>query len=192
MFQYIKKTSWFPTSVDFGQAATIEELLQLCKSGEVERVVIPQTYYGYGSAVIDDSNRRSIKRHYSRSRFKDHGYSLTMSASQFLRNEEYRELVEGLQEKYPVFNDQDYSELESEVLGEHLVSELVHTLNDAEDAEEAGLWTAEEVWEIFNDRDGERVEWWEYVTLDTDGATPYATEEDVATLAARLKTLRKK
>lgn len=188
MFQYIKKSSWFPRSVDFGQAATIEELVKLCKAGEVERVVIPFTYYGYGASVVDDSNRRSIEKHYSRARFQEHGYSLTMSASQFLRNEEYREFIEELQEQYPIFNDQDYSELESEVLGEHLVSELVYALN-AEEVD--NLWTVEEVWELFNDPDVERIDWWEYVELDTDGATPYAKKEDIATLAARLKKLRR-
>lgn len=189
MFQYIKKSSWFPTSVDFGQAASIEELVKLCKAGEVERVVIPMTYYGYGSSVIDDSNRRSIKKHYVRARFQDHGYALTMSASQFLRNEEYRELVRELQEEYPVFNEQDYSELESEVLEEHIVSELVYSLNDGEYED---LWTEEEVRDLLNARDVERIEWWEYVQLDNDGATPYAKEEDVKILAKRLQSLRKK
>lgn len=189
MFQYIKKSSWFPTSVDFGQAVTIEELVKLCKEGEVERVVIPMTYYGYGATVIDDSNRRSIKRHYSRARFQDHGYALTMSAAQFVRNADYRELVEELQEQYPIFNEQDYSELESEVLEAHLVSELVYALNKDE---ETDLWTEEEVLDLFTEDQGEMIEWWEYVELDNDGATPYAKEEDVKTLAKRLQSLRKK
>lgn len=194
MFQYIKKSIWFPTSVDFRQAATIEELLKLCKQGEVERVVIPFTYYGYGSSLIDLSNSRSIERHYRKSRFKNYGYALTMSASQFVRNADYRELVEQLQEQYPVFDESDYSELETETKLEFLVDEISYAL-EKEDEKDWSIigahlsWTKDKVREILESGDWDsRIEWWDYCEIDSDGATPYSTEEQIAHLTALVKT----
>jgi len=191
MFQYIPKSMWFPTSVDVKQVATLEELENLCKSGEVERVVIPFTYYGYGASLIDDSNRRSIAKHYAQNRFKSFGYSLTMSSYQFLKHEDFRELVEELQEREPVFNSEDYSELESETKFEFLVDEVSYLLiND----ETLPVWkklpdtlyeTKDVVREVFDSGEGDtRIEWWEYCEIDNDGATPYSTKEQIAELAA--------
>lgn len=193
MFQYIKKSHWFPTSVDFGQAATIEELLKLCKQGEVERVVIPMTYYGYGSSLIDISNSRSIERHYKRARFQNHGYSLTMSASQFIRNEHYRELVEQLQEQYPVFDEQDYSELEYETKLEFIVDEI-ETVLDSKDLFIAGkassYWTKHYIELVLTDSGKhEPIDWLEEVIIDNDGITPYAEKESLERLALEVQKL---
>lgn len=199
MFQYIKKSMWFPTSIDFGQAATIEELLKLCKQGEVERVVIPMTYYGYGASLIDISNSRSIERHYRKARFKNHGYSLTMSASQFIRNEHYRELIEELQEQYPVFDDQDYSELEYETKLEFIVAEIESVL-DSKELRIAGgttaYWTKHYVQEILEHRPNnframglEEIDWLEEVIIDTDGITVYAEKESIERLALEVQAL---
>lgn len=191
MFSYIPKSIWFPTSVDVKDVATIEELLTLCKSGEVERVIIPFTYYGYGATLIYDSNRRSIERHYRKSRFKSYGYALTMSASQFIRNEDYRELVEQLQEQYPIFDEQDYNELESETKLAHLVDKVEAVL-DREDAlmPNGEHWTKDAIADVLHAGDWQdNIEWWEYCEIDNDGATPYSTDEQIAELAALVKAL---
>lgn len=184
MFQYIPKSIWFPTSVDVKDAATIEALLELCKAGEVERVIIPFTYYGYGASLIDDSNRRSIARHYRANRLKSYAYALTMSAWQFVHNEELRELVEELQEQYPVFDEQDHSMLETETKLEFLVDELYYVLSDDETVD----WTKESILEVLESGEwATRIEWWEYVETDTDGYTMYSTKENIAHLAAIVK-----
>lgn len=193
MFQYIKKSMWFPTSVDIEQVATIEELVKRCKAGEVERVIIPLTYYGYGETLIDESNRRSIKQHYAANRFKDYGYSLTMSSYQFLKHEDFRELIEELQEQNPVFNEQDYSELESETLLEFVADEIETVLFREEFTLPNGdYWSKEKVKEALQYR-GESystdIEWWEYCSIDTDGATPYAEQKDIEELALRVQVL---
>lgn len=194
MFQYIPKSMWFDPkasylSVDIKQVATIEELVKLCKEGEVERVIIPLTYYGYGATLLDDSNRRSIKRHYAANRFKDYGYTLTMSSYQFLKHEDFRELVEELQEKNPVFDDSDYSELETETLLEFLVDEIATVLFKEDARKEDGTyWEKEDIRNVLVDYTLEdRIEWWEFCEIDMDGATPYAKTEDIEFLAELVK-----
>lgn len=190
MFSYIPKSIWFPTSVDVAQVATIDALLALCKSGEVERVIIPMTYYGYGASLIDDSNNRAIQRHYRASRFKNVQSNLTMSASQFIRNEHYREMIEELQEQYPIFDEGDYSELETETKLEHLTEEVSYALSNDETSEVFALLpdtlaeTKDVVREALQAGDWQTgIEWWEYCEIDSDGATPYSTETQVAELA---------
>jgi hypothetical protein len=186
MFRYLEKHSWWST-LEEKQVATIDELVKLCKAGEVERVIIPNTYYGYGSTLIDDSNIRSIQRHYKRSRFKMMQYNLTMSASQFIRNEHYREMIESLLEDYPLFDDSDHSMLESETQLEFLVDELFYVLSDDETQLEVN-WTKETILETLEAGEwDERIEWWDYVEIDNDGATPYATEDQIKALAELLK-----
>lgn len=191
MFQYIPKSMWFPTSVDVKQVATIEELEKLCKAGEVERVVIPGTYYGYGASLIDDSNRRSIKKNYAANRFKDYGYNLTMSSYQFLKHGDFRELIEELLEKDPIFCDSDYYELESETKLEFLVDEI-ETLLFKEDAkkEDGEYWEKEDIRDALESQEEDgcsSIDWYEFVIIDGDGATPYATEDDVKFLAELVK-----
>lgn len=185
MFQYIPKSMWFPNSVDTKQVATIEELIELCKEGEVERVIIPMTYYGYGSTLIDNSNRRSIKKHYAQNRFKDYGFNLTMSSYQFLKHSDFRELIQELQEQYPVFNEQDYSELETETLLEFIVDEIETVLDNREATlPGGGPYTKHYIQQIleFGPHD-DRIEWWEYCQIDNDGYTPWAEEKDIEALA---------
>ena len=195
MFSYLENTY----ARKHQQVATIEELLALCKSGEVARVIIPMTYNGYGSTLVDDSNSRSIERAYPRARFTREDHSLTMSAQQFIRNEHYREMVRALVEDYIVFNDSDYSELETETKLEFLVDEISYLLDSEEPPEyPAGItesWTKERVREILesggwseSEWTDTRIEWWEDVIIDNDGYTPYATKEDVAKLAALVKS----
>lgn len=189
MFRYLEAHSWW-TTLDEKQVATIDDLLALCKSGEVARVIIPMTYYGYGSSLIDDSNIRSIQRHYKASRFKMMQYNLTMSAQQFIRNEHYREMIEELQEQYPVFDEQDYNELESETKLEHLVDEVSYVLINDEESEVFALLpnTLYETKDVVRDalQAGDwqtGIDWWEYCEIDSDGATPYSTDEQIAELA---------
>ena len=192
MFRYLKNV-WYEEEA---QVATIEELLKLCKSGDVKRVIIPNTYYGYGSTLIDDSNRRSIQRHYSRARFKSEYYNLTMSASQFIRNADYREFIQELQEQNPVFDEQDYSELESETKLNHLVDEIAYVLINDDSYELFELLPntlsevkdlVRELLETGNWDDPHTIEWWEHVEVDTDGSTPYATNEAVKELTELVK-----
>lgn len=196
MFSYIPKSMWFPTSVDVKEAATIEALLKLCKDGEVERVIIPNTYYGYGASLIDDSNRRSIARHYRANKLKSYGYALTMSAWQFINKEELRELVEELQEQYPIFDESDYSELETETKLDFIVDEIAYELVNDETSEVLPLLpatlqeTKDYVRDVLESRDADysnRIDWWEYVTIDNDGATPYALKTDIQALAEMVK-----
>lgn len=193
MFPYIKKSHWFPTSVDIEQAATIEELLKLCKQGEVERVVIPFTYYGYGSSLIDLSNSRSIERHYRKARFKNYGYALTMSASQFIRNADYRELVEQLQEQYPVFDESDYSELEYETKLEFIVSEIESVLDSDEltiGDKPGAFWTKHYIELVLTDSGKhDPIDWLESVEIDNDGCTPYAEKTEIQRLALEVQML---
>jgi hypothetical protein len=198
MFQYIPKSMWFPTSVDIEQVETIEELEKLCKAGEVERVVIPFTYYGYGSTIIDDSNRRSMKRHYAANRFKDYGYSLTMSSYQFLKHWEFRELVEELQEQNPIFDDTDYSDLEYERKLEFLVDEIETEL-DRNDLFIAGnassYWTKHYVKVLLEGtyaNETEPIEWPSSVMVDNDGTTIYAEKSDIELLALQVQELSEK
>ena len=187
MFRYLEKHSWWVT-LEEKQVATIEELIKLCKQGEVERVIIPNTYYGYGSSLVDDSNIRSIQAHYPRARFKMVQYNLTMSASQFLRNADYREFIEELLEQNPVFDEQDHSNLESETQLEFLVDELLDVLL-VDDSQLEVNWTKKTILETLEAGEWDtRIEWWDYVEIDNDGATPYATKENIAHLAAILKT----
>lgn len=191
MFRYIPKSMWFPTSVDEKQVATIEELEKLCKSGEVERVIIPMTYYGYGASLVDDSNRRSIKKHYAANRFKDYGYSLTMSSYQFLKHEDFRELIEELQETNPVFNDSDYSELETETKLEFLVDEISYVVVNDETLEgwpNTLYETKDRVREILEDYNSpDSIDWYEFCCIDGDGYTPYAEKSDIEFLAEMVK-----
>ena len=194
MFRYLEKHSWWST-LEEKQVATIDELVKLCKAGEVERVIIPNTYYGYGSTLIDDSNIRSIQRHYKKSRFKMMQYNLTMSASQFIRNEHYRELVQELQEQYPVFDEQDYSELENETKLEFLIDEIESVLDSKElfiAGNASSYWTKHYIREVLEYRGGHpdddiTIEWWEAVEIDNDGATPYAEKTDIERLALEVQ-----
>jgi hypothetical protein len=182
--------------VDIKGAATIEELEKLCKAGEVERVIIPHTYYGYGATIIDDSNRRSIKRHYASNRFKDYGYSVTMSSYQFLKHWDFRELVEELQEQNPVFDEQDHSNLEYERKLEFLVDEIERVLdkNDLFIAGKASsYWTKRYVQSVLEDSGKfEPIEWLDSVMVDMDGTTIYAETEDIEMLALQVQELSEK
>lgn len=198
MFSYIPKSMWFPTSVDIKQVPTLEALENLCKAGEVERVIIPVTYYGYGATLADDSNRRSIKKHYAANRFKDYGYSVTMSSYQFLKHSEFRELVEELTEQTNVFDEQDFYRLESETKLAFLVDEI-ETYLDKNDLFIAGkassYWTKHYIEMVLTDSDystktgehREHIEWEESVIIDNDGATPYAETKDIERLALEVQ-----
>lgn len=189
MFRYLEKHSWWST-LDEKQVATIDELVKLCKAGEVERVIIPMTYYGYGASLIDLSNNRSIQRHYAANRLKDVQYNLTMSSYQFLKHSDFRELVEELQERDIVFDSQDYSELETETKLESLVSDLFYELNN-DDSQLDVDWSREVIEEILLAGDWQtNIEWWEYVEIDSDGLTPYSTKEQITELAEVLKAKR--
>jgi len=199
MFEYVEKGA--PTDYSsyqwIKQAPTIEALYELCKAGEVARVIIPQTWYGYGATVVSLSNHRSIKHHYRENRFKDYGMQLSMSAYQFHKYPDFRDMVRKLQEEYPVFNEQDYSELETEILLEFLVDEISYVITDWEDT--THIWpdtlyeTKEVVKAILEDYSGDwdnRIDWYEYCRLDNDGATPYSERSEIEELAQMVKAKR--
>lgn len=198
MFEYVPNTRWAKEGIEeLKSVATIEELYELCKAGEVFRVIIPQTWYGYGATVASLSNHRSIKHHYRENRFKDYGMQLSMSAYQFHKYPDFRDMVRELQEQDPVFDSQDYSELETEVLLEALVDEISYVITDWEDT--THIWpetlyeTKEAVREILESSYTsyeDRIEWWEYCRLDTDGATPYSEKTEIEALAKQVTAKR--
>ena len=185
MYRYIVAGLYGPEIDEEKQVATIDELLALCKSGDVARVIIPSTYYGYGETLVDESNRRSIKRHYSRARFKEYKYSLTMSASQFIRNEDYREMIQGLQEEYAVFDETDHSELEYETKFE----EVLNLLDRETPGDDFPELTREEIESVMNWRgdapDYECFDFLDVVEIDLDGTTVYIHEDNYELLKQR-------
>lgn len=197
MFRYVpvdKSHSSFYSSYPTKDAASIEELLTLCKTGEVERVIIPQTFdfAGYGASLVSLSNSRSISRDYGR-RVKPYGHELSISSWQFKTHEEFRDIIQQLQEDYPLYDDEDHSRLESETLEDFIVDELFYALDAEEgtdeDAKGAPLGTREHIRDVLHSGDWDtNIEWWEYCQIDNDGLTPYATEEDLKTLVELLKS----
>lgn len=186
MYSYIPKSQW-GAYADQKQVATIDELLKLCKAGEVERVIIPSTYYGYGASLIDDSNRRTIKRHYAENKFKDAQYSLTCSGYQFKKHEWLRNVIEELQEQYPVFDESDHSQLEDDTKREFIIDALY--LDDFINADTE--LDKEQIAEILFSGDYEtRIEYWEYCEIDNDGATPYMSKDNFALLKAQFTKRR--
>lgn len=179
MYYYIPK-SQYGEYADQKMAPSIDALLVLCKAGEVERVIIPMTYYGYGASLIDDSNRRSIKRHYAENRFKDVQYSLTCSGYQFKKHEWLRDLIEELTEQYPVFDESDYSQLEDDTKREFIIDELY--LDD--DINSDMTLDKEQIAEILFSGESwnDRIEYWEYCEIDNDGLTPYMSKDNFETL----------
>ena len=99
MFTYIEAGLYGPSIDNKKDVATIDELLALCKAGEVARVIIPMTGYRYGTGIMEESNRRSIQRDFAANRFKNFQGDLTVSAYQFKTHEWVRELIENLQEQ---------------------------------------------------------------------------------------------
>jgi hypothetical protein len=180
----------FYSSTHTLEVATLEELIELCKKKEVDRVIIPQTYdlEGYGADLISLSNSRSIKRDY-KNRVKAYGHELSISAWQFLRHEEFQEMIEALAEYGEPYDSDDYSQLESERHEDFIVDELYFALQDDSRFE---AWDRENVrsvlhsggWERIDPNDkyspvrDTRLEWWEIVTTDNDGLTPYMKDED--------------
>ena len=163
------------------EVATIEELIELCKAKEVDRVIIPMTFdfEGYGADLISLSNSRSIKRDY-KNRVKPYGHELSISAWQFLKHEEFQEMIATLQENYPIYDEGDYSQLESETHEQHLVDELGYALRDDSRFE---LWDDENIRSVLHSGGymvGElpQLDWWELVSTDNDGLTPYIKQED--------------
>lgn len=191
MFRYVpvdKSRQSFYSSYPTEQVATIEELEALCKAREVDRVIIPYTFdfEGYGADLMSLSNNRSIKRDY-KSRVKAYGHELSISAWQFLKHAEFRELIEGLQENYPLYDDEDHSRLEDERHEQFLVDEIDWAFRQDETITED--WSEEKIREVLHSGSVElnadsqtwtdtRLDWWELVTTDNDGLTPYMTKED--------------
>lgn len=195
MFSYVPKDlasirGSFYSSYPTAQVATIEELERLCKSGQVDRVIIPMTYTleGYGADLISLANSASIKRDYGR-RVKEYGHELSISAWQFMKYEEFREIIEKLQNDYPLYDDEAYSMLESERHEEFMVDEIYYATRQDEALPD---WTVEDIREILHSTvepqgwqpDGTwsdtRLEWWDIVSTDNDGLTPYMKDEEFA------------
>lgn len=186
MFRYITKGLYGPAIDNAEYVATIDELLELCKSGDVARVIIPMTGYYYGAGIMDESNRRSIQRDYAANRFKDFQGDLTVSAYQFVKHEWIRELIENLQENYPVYDDSDYSELEQEKITEFVVDELyyanIHDDNFPDlDREEIERVLFSGSWQVG---DLEPIEFWNYAQMEDWGRSVYMEEKNFEILKA--------
>lgn len=173
----------FYSSTHTLEVATIDELIQLCKNKAVDRVIIPQTFdfEGYGADLMSLSNSRSIKRDY-KSRVKAYGHELSISAWQFLKHEEFREMIQGLEENYPVYDEEDYSQLESERHEQFLVFEIYYAFRQDETISED--WSEEKIRDVLHSGYGHGntelpfLEWWELVSTDNDGLTPYMKDEE--------------
>lgn len=185
MFMYIEAGNYGPDIDSIVDVATIDELLARCKMGIVARVIIPMTFNGYGESLIDTSNRRSIQKHYAANRFKMHKGYLTVSAYQFKTHAWVRELIEELQEKYPIFDEQDYNELESETITEFVIDELLYAnIRDDNfpdlDREEikrvlfSGSWAEDDL---------PPIEFWEFAFIE-GGDTPAMYDKDFEKLKA--------
>lgn len=186
MFRYVHVDALtrqrFYESYPSEQVATLEELEALCRAKQVDRVIIPMTFdfEGYGADLISLSNNRSIKRDY-KNRVKAYGHELSISAWQFLKHEEFREMIETLQNEYPVYDDDDHSQLESERHEQHLVDEIYYAFRQDETISDD--WSEERIREVLHSGGwliGElpTLEWWELVQTDNDGLTPYMSTED--------------
>lgn len=174
----------FYSSTHTEEVATIEELIQLCKEKKVDRVIIPQTYdfEGYGADLMSLSNSRSIKRDY-KSRVKAYGHELSISAWQFLKHEEFQEMIEQLQEENPIYDEEDYTTLESETHEQYLVDELYYRLRNDDELPTELEWSEEKIREVLHSGswladDIAPLEWWDIVITDNDGLTPYMRTED--------------
>lgn len=195
----------FYSSTHTLEAKDIEELEMLCKQKKVDRVIIPQTYdlEGYGADLMSLSNNRSIRRDY-KNRVKYYGHELSISAWQFLKHEEFRDMIQQLQEEYPIYDEEDHSTLESETHEQHLVDEIRYALRTETPYFMAGKdWDDEEIREVLNSggwdetkREDTRLEWWEIVHTDNDGLTPYMSTEDfdafLETFKARAREILEK
>jgi len=182
MFMYIEAGLYGPDFDSVVDVADIDELLARCKMGIVARVIIPMTFSGYGESLIDTSNRRSIQRDFAANRFKMHKGYLTVSAYQFKTHEWVRELIETLQEKYPVYDDSDHSKLESETLTEFVVDELRYAHIHDDNFPELDREEIERV--LFDTDHGERIEYWEWAFIE-GGDTPAIQVKDFETLKAQ-------
>jgi hypothetical protein len=183
---YIEAGNYGPDIDSIVDVATIDELLARCKMGIVARVIIPMTYQGYGESLIDTSNRRSIQRDYAANRFTVHKGYLTVSAYQFKTHGWVRELIENLQEQYPVYDDSDHSQLEQETITEFVVDELFYAHIRDDNFPYLGRAEIERV--LFsgswNKDDLAPIEFWEFAFIE-GGDTPAMYDKDFETLKAQ-------
>ena len=185
MFTYIENGLYGPSIDNKKDVATIDELLELCKAGEVARVIIPMTGYLYGTGIMEESNRRSIQRDFAANRFKDYQGYLTVSAYQFKTHAWVRELIEKLQNEYPLYDESDYSQLETEAITEFVVDELFYASKDDEfpdlDREEIQRVLFSGGWQ---EGDLPPIEYWEYAQTEDWGRSVYMEDKAFEKLKA--------
>ena len=186
MYTYIENGLYGPNIDNKKDVATIEELLTLCKAGEVARVIIPMTGYLYGTGIMEESNRRSIQRDFAANRFKDFQGDLTVSAYQFKTHEWLRNLIENLQEQGPLYDDSDYYQLEQETITEFVIDELFYAnIKDDEfpdlDREEIERVLFSGSW---HQGDLSPIEYWEYAQMEDWGRSVYMEDKAFEKLKA--------
>lgn len=148
---------------------------------DISRVVIPQTYYGYGASLVDRANSEWLERHYPRA-IKNVCYNVTISRWKFLHasGEELRELIQGLAEDYPLIDEEIHSRLEAEAKQEAFNSWAASDIDpdlEPEQLEDVMAYT------------GLIPAVWELLKVDSDGATIYADKEDIALMQRLIQEL---
>lgn len=162
--------------------STFEELLEYVKkneNGNITRVVIPRTGYGYASSLIERANSEWLENHYPRA-IKNVCFNVTISRWKFLHasGEELRELIQKLAEDHPLIDDEIHSRLETEAKEEAwhgwAASEIDSDLSPEE---------LRDVLEYFS------TGIWEILEIDTDGITVYLPKREIEAWQATISEL---
>lgn len=146
---------------------------------DVARVVIPHTYYGYGSSLIDNANSEWLELHYPRA-VKNVEFNVTISRWKFLHSsgEELREIIEKLAEDYPLISDDIHARLETEAKQEAFTAWIASDIDPdmtPEQIEDVMSYLGLSVWEI--------------AFMDNDGATVYTEKADIESLQTAIAEL---
>lgn len=157
---------------DMGMPHDREDMKAWLKDNpEVTHVAIPNTWSGYGATLISLANNESITREFGK-RVHTVGTELMFTRNQIMRFDDLAELITCLAYDYPVHDDDTFSRLETETITEHVRDCLTSELYEFDDETITDwLWDNVELWS-----DGETC------FIDSDGLTPYMSEDSLAQL----------
>lgn len=156
---------------DMGMPHDREDMKTWLKDNpEVTHVVIPNSWFGYGATLISLANNESITRGFGK-RTHTVGTELMFTRNQVMRFDDLVELITYLAYDYPVHDDETFSRLETETIIEHVRDCLREETGDDDETISDWLWDNVELWS-----DGETC------FIDSDGLTPYMSEDSLAQL----------
>lgn len=141
---------------------------------EIAYVSVPQTYIGYGSSLVSDSNYATLQRdfegvtHYFDSQ-------LFVTRDTVFNNEEFMDVFFQIKNEYALYDETDHSEREYDTLLEHVFDEVRYELEDTLDIDQFS--------ELLCEKD---ISVHEYAHIDNDGSTPYMAKDDLETLMTLL------